>query len=110
MLSPLTNILNLFINDTFSKCDKYGISIGDKRCCRGLFADDIMLCAQTRSKLKKLLELASKWTRNNEIQFGINKCASLVVRGEVSRFHNNNNPIFYLSSQELYLRRIVIPT
>ena len=30
-----------------------------------------------------------------------NKCASLVVRGEVSRFLNNSNPTFYLSSQEL---------
>jgi len=35
------------------------------------------------------------------MQFGINKCASLVVRGEVSRFLYNSNPTFYLSSQEL---------
>jgi len=31
----------------------------------------------------------------------INKCASLIVRGEVSRFLYNSNPTFYLSSQEL---------
>jgi len=48
-----------------------------------------------------LLKLACKWARNNEMQFGINKFASLVVQGEVSRFFNNKNPIFYLSSQEL---------
>ena len=76
-------------------------SIGDKRCCGGLFADDIVLCAPTRSQLKKLLKFANKWDRNNEMQFGINKCPSLVVRGEVSRFLYNNNPTFYLSSQEL---------
>jgi len=35
------------------------------------------------------------------MQFGINKCANLVVWGEVSRFLNNSNPAFYLSSQEL---------
>ena len=32
---------------------------------------------------------------------GINKGASLIVRGEVSRFLYNSNPTFYLSSQEL---------
>jgi len=37
------------------------------------FADDIVLCALIRSQLKKLLKLASKWDRNNEMQFGINK-------------------------------------
>jgi len=77
-----------------NNCDKYGISVGDKRCCEGLFAGDIVLCAPTRSKLKKLLKFASKWARNNEMQFGINKCASLVVRGEISRCLNNGNPTF----------------
>jgi len=67
------------------------------------FTDDIVLCAPTRSQLKKLLKFASKWARNNEMQFGINKCVSLVVRGEVSRFLYNSNPTFYfyLLSQEL---------
>jgi len=65
-----------------------------------LFADDIVLCAPTWSKLKKLLKLPSKWTRNNEMQFGINKCSSLVVWGEVSKFRNNNVLSFYLSRQE----------
>jgi len=46
---PLSPILfNLFINDIFNNCNKYGISIGEKRCCGGLFADDIVLCAPTR--------------------------------------------------------------
>jgi len=87
---PLSPILfNLFINDIFNNCIKYGISIGEKHCCGGLFADDIVFCAPTRSQL------------NNEMQFGINKCASLVVRGEVSKFLYNSNPTFYLSTQEL---------
>jgi hypothetical protein len=39
--------------------------------------------------------------RNNEMQFGINKCTSLVVRGEISKFLNSCNHTFYLSKQEL---------
>ena len=94
-------MFNLFINDIFNNCNKYGISISDKRCCGGLFSDDIVLCAQTRSQLKKLLKFASKWAGIIKMQFGINKCASLVVRGEFSSFLYNSNPTFYLSSQEL---------
>ena len=112
---PLSPILfNLFINDIFNNCNKYGISIADKHCCGGLFADDIGLCAPTRSQLKKLLKLANKWAKNNEMQFGINNGASLIVRGEVSRFLYNSNPTFYLSSQEspktklLYLLRCTV--
>jgi len=48
-----------------------------------------------------LLKFDSKWVRNDEMQFRINKCAFLVVRGEVSRFLNISNPTFYLLSQEL---------
>jgi len=66
-----------------------------------LFADDIVLCAPTRSQLKKLLKFVSWWPRNNEIHFSINKCSSLLVRGEVSRFLNNSNTdTFYLSSRD----------
>jgi hypothetical protein len=50
------------------------------------FAYGIVLYAPTRSQLKKLIKFESKWARNNEMQFGINKCANLVVRGEVSRY------------------------
>jgi len=43
---PLSPILfNLFINDILDGCDQYGVSIGNKRCCGGLFADDIALIA-----------------------------------------------------------------
>jgi hypothetical protein len=36
------------------------------------------------------------------MQFGINKCSSLLVQEEVSRFLNiSNNLTFYLSSKEL---------
>jgi len=40
----------------FNKCDKYEISIGDKRYCGGLFANDIVLCAPTKSQIKKFFK------------------------------------------------------
>jgi len=33
-----------------------------------------------------------------KLQYFINKCANLVVRGEISRFLYNSNPTFHLSS------------
>jgi len=39
---------NLVINDIFNNCDKYGISIGDKRCCGGFFADDIVVMCSNK--------------------------------------------------------------
>jgi len=47
-LSPI--LFNLFINDILSNCDKYGVSIGNKKCCGGLFADDIVLIAPSKRK------------------------------------------------------------
>jgi hypothetical protein len=93
---PLSPILfNLFINFIFNKCGKYGISIGNRQCFGGL--------SPTRFQFKKLLKFASKWARNNEMQFGINKCASLVVvREEVSRFLNNNNCFKKMVKLEMY--------
>jgi len=46
---PLSPILfNLFINDIFRDCNKYGVSIGSSLCCGGLFVDDIIICHPTR--------------------------------------------------------------
>jgi len=42
---PLSSILfNLFINDIFRDCNKYGASIGSSLCCGHLFADNVILC------------------------------------------------------------------
>ena len=54
---PFSPILfNLFINDIFQGCKKYGVKCGESYCCGGLFADDIVLCAPTKKKLSKLLK------------------------------------------------------
>eukprot|EP00833_Pecoramyces_ruminatium_P003122 jgi/Orpsp1_1/1177154/evm.model.c7180000060391.1 len=59
---PLSPILfNLFINDVFKKCSKFGVKIDGNRYCGGLFADDIVLCAPSKRKLSKLLKTVSDW-------------------------------------------------
>ena len=78
---PLSPILfNIFINDIFDKCKSYGVITEKKKCCGGLFADDIVLLAPTKSSLKNLLNIAHDWGIKNEMTFGINKCATLVVK------------------------------
>ena len=38
-------------------CEKYGVNVGRKKCCGGLFADDVILIAPSEKNLKKLLWL-----------------------------------------------------
>jgi len=53
---PLSPILfNIFINNLFNNCDKYGVNISEKRCCGGLFADDVVLIAPSKPCLRILL-------------------------------------------------------
>ena len=37
----------------FNDFSELGIPLGKSRCCGRLFANDIVLCAQSRTKLKK---------------------------------------------------------
>ena len=95
---PLSPILfNLFINDVFKGCKKYGVQIGDTQCCGGLFADDIVLCAPSRRNLSKLLKKVSKWALNNHMSFGINKCATMVIRPKNDP-GSSPDPVFKLNS------------
>ena len=59
---PLSPILfNLFINDILNDCEKYGVNIGRKKCCGGLFADDVVLIAPSAKNLEKLLKKVHRW-------------------------------------------------
>jgi len=52
---PLSPILfNLFINDIINDFSELGIPLGESICCGGLFVNDIVLCALSRTKLKKI--------------------------------------------------------
>ncbi|ORX82732.1 hypothetical protein BCR32DRAFT_278643 [Anaeromyces robustus] len=95
---PLSPILfNLFINDIFNNCLHNGVKIDTEYYCGGLFADDIVLCAPSRSRMNKLLRSVGKWAKDNEMTFGINKCATLAVRHEKSEFILREDPTFYLT-------------
>ena len=84
---PLSPILfNLFINDIFNDFSELGIPLGESRCCGGLFADDIVLCAPSRTKLKKMIKKVNEWAKFNIINFGINKCATMVIRPDTPFF------------------------
>jgi len=75
-----------------------------KMCCGGLFADDIVLLAPTKSSLKNLLNIAHDWGIKNGMTFGINKCATLVVKPKnfiPSRHYEN--PTFRLLESILSL-------
>jgi len=99
---PLSPILfNLFINDIFNGCEDLGVPLGTSFCCGGLFADDIVLCAPSRINLKKLLKKVNDWALYNEMNFGINKCATMVIRPDTPLFQNKRDPTFYLAGQPL---------
>ena len=96
---PLSPILfNLFINDILDGCDQYGVSIGNKRCCGGLFADNIVLIAPSARKLQKLLNHVLHWANINEMTFGISKCATMVIKPKDFKYTPGYvDPIFYFS-------------
>jgi len=57
---------NLFINENLNNCDKYGVSTGNKKCCGGLFADDIVLIVPSERKMNALLRHVFCWANKNE--------------------------------------------
>jgi len=74
-------LFNLFINDIFKDCEKYGVPLGNFFWCGGLFVDDIVLCSPSRTKLKKAIKrkliiglFIMKWN------LVLKKCATMVIR------------------------------
>lgn len=100
---PLSPILfNLFINDVLDNCDKYGVNLESQYCCGGLFADDIVLVAPSKQALKKILNKVHEWAIKNEMTFGINKCATLVVKPiNFVKPINYEDPSFFIGSNKL---------
>ena len=70
----------MFINDILNDCEKYGVSIGRKKCCGGLFADDVVFIAPSAKNLEKLLKKVHKWDNLNEMTFDIEKCTIMFIK------------------------------
>jgi len=100
-LSPI--FFNLFINDIFNNFSELGIPLGESRCCCGLFTDDIVQCAPSRTKLKKMIKKVNEWTKFNMMNFGINRCATMVIRPDTPLFQNKRDPTYYLAGQLILL-------
>jgi len=52
----------------------------EKKCCGGLFADNVVLIAPCAKNLEILLKKVHKWANLNEMTFGIEKCATMVIK------------------------------
>jgi len=92
----------LFINDVLDNCDKYGIYLETQYYCGRLFADDIVLVAPSKQALKKILNKVNEWAIKNEMTFGINKCATLVVKPiKFVKPINYEDPFFFIGSNKL---------
>ena len=66
-MSPL--LFNLFINDLakYLKSLNIGVSFGDEKICILLYADDIVLLAETANDLQVLLDALHDWYCTNDM-------------------------------------------
>ena len=109
---PLSPILfNLFINDALKYTKGINISSDSSsadvefKCSGGLFADDIVLCGKSMDDLQYNLNCVSEWADNNDMCFGISKCATMIIYHNQLDYNTDydisHNPIFTLQNQVL---------
>ena len=48
-----------------------------------------------------MLRKVNEWAKFNKMEFGINKCATMVIRPENSLFQNKRDPTFYLAGKTI---------
>ena len=99
---PLSPILfNLFINDIVNNCERYGVPLDGYKCCGGLFADYVVLIAPSSSALRNMLVQVNSWANINEMKFGINKCAIMIIRPKNFDSNGSPDPTFYIDNHPL---------
>ena len=87
--SPLSpTLFDIFINDLLDGAKDLGLSVptgesfGTYSLPGLLFADDLVLLADSMKNLQKLLNLATNWANKWGMRFGLDKCAILCFGGD----------------------------
>lgn len=83
---PLSPILfDIFINDVLECVRDLGIRVPSlgRRIPGLLFADDIVLLAESAVELQGQLDLVARWAKVNGMTFGTNKCGVMAVNGDM---------------------------
>ena len=86
-MSP--TLFDIFINDLFDECRELGVEVpGVGRIPGLLYADDAVLTASSRGNLRRMLDAVSRWAVKWGMNFGISKCAVMVIHGDMERLRN----------------------
>jgi hypothetical protein len=85
ILSPL--LFNLFINDLQEEIKKLGkgIKIGNFRVDMLYFADDIVLLAESREDLEKMLEIVYNYSLKWRLKFNYDKCNVIIFDNQYNK-------------------------
>jgi len=64
-----------------------------------------MILSRTKLKKKKMLKKVKEWAKFNMMNFGINKCAMMVIRPDTPLFQNKRDPTFHLVGQPIAITK-----
>lgn len=81
-LSPL--LFDLYINDVVDSLAAFGVvvpGVAHRATCL-LYADDLVLLAESPAQLDKMLLALGKWATTWEMEFGFKKCGAMAIHGD----------------------------
>ena len=88
-LSPL--LFTLIMEELTQRVKKVGVGvkINQEKLCILVFADDVILLAESMGDLQKLLDEVEEFSRDIKLQFGIDKCKILPINMDVNEREAN---------------------
>lgn len=101
--SPL--LFDIFINDILDDCRQHGISItglaDDQKEVGLLFADDLVILADSASKLSQVLTIVQAWGTKYEMKFGVPKCGIMGFGSDAMENIRDNANLWVLDGQSI---------